>query len=212
MGELVLDVVMQVLDGEGFPVERGYSQERVKNITEPVCAVNLESTNLDSMEVTVLVQVISPAELGAQACQQMAQEAGMALRDQGYGCTISACSFDGRTGTFVAKIHVTSKVREPHISVDGIFIPFACAFKCWRIIDENASSWTNARWYFRVEQLIPIDLKDTELNEGTFTLIHSSAGDIETFEGATWTSRTRTWEPTAIRQVRVGVAQTRTVS
>lgn len=212
MGGLVLDVVMQILEAEGFLVERGYPQTRIQNITEPVCAVNLESTDLDSMEVTVLVQVISPAELGAQTCQEKAQEAGMALSDQGYRCTISACSFDSRTGMFIAQIRAVELIKAPNVAVDGIKIPYARAFKCWRMMDESASTWANARWYFRVEQLIPIDLKDTQIEEGTFSLVHSYLGETETFSNATWTSRTRTWEPTMIRQVRVGVAQTRTVS
>lgn len=206
MGQLILNDVVQALRTGGFATQWGYPHDRIPAISQPVCAVNLQSADLTTGQTTVLVRVISPVELGAAGCEQAALEVGNILNDHGGLCSISSCSYDSRAEIFMVEVSAVYVEEKPRITINGSKLKYVTSFSAWKEVDSTINDWGTALWNFRFEEWIPVGHPDQPIQEGTFTLVHTGDHGTETFQNATWSYRKREWGPNGIRKTHIGVA------
>lgn len=213
MGQLILDNAVQALKAAGIPAERGYPGSKAAAVTVPCAAVNLQQAALRGQTLTVVVSVLSPAELGAAACEEAALNAGEVLTEQGGECTVSGCEFDGRSGLFTAQVTAKYLTAVPQVKLEGQLLQYVEAFTCWQTVDEDAgiTSLDDAGWNFRLEEFFPVGVKQEEGPEEPFGLIHISENGTETFYRCKWTYQRRVWGATGIRQIRLGSAEYMTI-
>ena len=212
MWQTVLALAKQALHMDNIQAESGYPSEKYQDITEPVCRVNLKAVEMFSGKYTVAVQVVSPATLGAEGCEQMAHRAAKELMNDANECQIGPCSFDGRTGLFSMEITAIYETDAPKIQLDGTSMKYVRTFTSWREEGDGTVAWDQLPWEFELVEQIPWGEVEQTLPEGTFTLIHTGNGIRETFHNCVWTYRKREIEPGGFRQIWRGRAPSREVT
>lgn len=206
MGQLILSNAVQALNDGGIPAERGYPAGKLRIISEPVCAVSLQSADVRTKKVTLLATVLCPAELGAPLCEETALEAGELLATQGGKCSVGACRFDGRTGLFYVEVTAEFALETPKITIGETKLTHVLAFTSWRTLDEEVTDWLNTKWNFRLEEYFPLGDSEDANPVDSFMLTHTSENGTETYSGCTWTYQRRVWDASGIKQIRLGVA------
>lgn len=206
--QFVKDVV-QTLNDNGIRAEHGFPGRKMQEITGPVAAVHLRKAELRGQTMTVAVHILSPASLGAAACEETALLAGDFLTEAGASCMVSACEFDSRTGLFSVEITADFLTAIPKVKLGDVMLQYVEAFTCWRTVDEDAgiTSLIGAPWNFRLEEFFPVDADEEEAPEQPFTLMHISESGSESYCNCQWTYQRRVWGPTGIRQIRLGSAE-----
>lgn len=212
MGQQLINSVVQALADAGYAVERGYPQGKMRSITQPVCAVNLQSADFMENQLTILVQVLSPLELGAESCEAAALEVGEVLNALSGQCSIGACRYDSRTALFSVDVTIRFSVDKPAITVDGQSLRYVQSFNAWRTVDSTVTVWSAAKWHFQVEEWIPAGQEEQTLPEEAFTLTYAGPNGKEQYTAATWTYQKREWSGAGIRQIRSGVADSMEIS
>lgn len=206
MGKLILEQAVQALRDGGIPAARAMPAEKAPDISEPVAAVSLQAMDLRSKKVTVLVTVLTPAALGAAACEEAALSAGQILAELGGKCSMEACRFDGRTGLFMMEITAQFNSEVPKVTINGVELGHVLAFTSWRTLDETVTDWDNTKWNFRLEEYFPMG-DDVEADPaGKFTLMHICENGSESYIDSTWTYQRKVWDASGVRQIRLGVA------
>ena len=99
-----LTALEQALRNAGFLVERGYPAKTANALTQAVAAVNLTKVDLPSRSASVTVTVLVPHELGLDHCQKKAEEAALALSEQGGRWSFEGWKFDGNIKCFYVEV------------------------------------------------------------------------------------------------------------
>ena len=86
------------------------------------------------------------------------------------------------------------------------------AFTTWRSVDETSTVFTNATWYFRLEELFLPGVAEESSPEEPFTVVLKRPGQTETYTGCTWTSQKRETLVSGTKQIREGIVGSRSVS
>lgn len=207
MGKLMLNNVVQALQSAGMAVERGYPGEKLASVTKPVCAVNLLSADLREQTATARVTVLSPAALGASACENAALDVAAVLAEEGGKCSVSDCTFDGRTDLFAVEVAAQFPTNIPKLWLNGVTLNHAVAFTYWRTVDDEITVLEEAPWGFRLEEFFPSNVDEDADPESPFTLDHITYSGLYTFSECCWTYVRRVWGADGIRQIRLGTAQ-----
>lgn len=207
MGKLMLENVTAALRDAGFAVARGFPGGKMAAVSKPVCAVNLQAADLREQTATALVTVLSPAGLGASACEESALAAAQVLAELGGKCAVDACGFNGRTGLYSARITARFYTSIPKVSIDGTQLMSITAFTSWRTVDDEITDLDDAPWNFRVEEFFPVGVDEEPELDGAFTLVHTCEAGTKTFAGCTWTYQRRVWSADGVRQIRLGMAE-----
>ncbi len=207
MGSLIIDELVSALIDAGIVVDRGFYAGKIPWISESVAAVNLESMDLRSKKVTVLVTVLTPGKLGGPTCEDQALQVGQVLAQQGGKCTLGKCRFDPSSDMFYLEITAVFNSETPAVLIDGTRLNHVLAFTSWRTLDDEVTDWTLAKWQFRLEEYFPNGEEEYLNPVNPFTLIHLSEDGSETYTGCTWTYQKREWDASGVRQIRLGVAE-----
>lgn len=217
-----LSAALDALKAGGFRADYAYPGQRVPAITDVVAAVSLKTADLSEDTTVVLVNVLCPADMGGAACEAAALEAGSILQEIGGKCTVFACEFDGRTGLFSARVEaVFAPEPEPEPEPDPEPEPetqaiISCTLglaKLWHTVSFTTErevtslipAISDAAWHFRLEEFFPADTAEEAWPEEPFHVINGK----EILLDCTWTSHRRIREPGGIRQIREGVAGSR---
>lgn len=203
---MMLSWVVDCLNEARLSAQRGYPVGQQRIITEPVCAVSLQSADIRSKEYRVLVQVLSPAELGGPLCEETALEVGEVLKDMGGKSTVGAIRFDGRAGVFCVDVLGDFLEERPRVFQNETELTHVVAFNSWRGLDEEVTDWKDAKWHFRLEEYYPIGENEESTPQGTFTLAHYCESGSETYINCTWTYQRRIWDASGVRQILLGQA------
>ncbi len=206
MGKLILSDAVQALRDGGIPADRAMPAGKMPAISETVAAVQLQSMDVRNQVVTVLVTVLTPVDLGAAACEEKALDAGLILGDLGGKCQVGECRFDSVMGLFVTEITGEFNSYMPKITINGTALNHVLAFTAWRTLDEENTSWSLAKWSFRLEEFFPMGESQDANPAGTFTLVHTSENGTESYIDSTWTYQRRVWTASGVRQLRLGTA------
>lgn len=206
MGKPILNDVVQALCDAGIPTQRAMPAGKMGTISQTVATVHLLSADIRNKTVTVLTTVLSPAQLGAAACEEAALDAGEVLNQLGGKCSVGSCTFDGRTGLFSVEITAMFQAQTPRIVIGEQLLTHVVAFTSWRSLDEEVTDWYNAKWNFRLEEYFPMGEEEDANPTGTFLLTHVCELGTENYIDSTWTYQRRVWDASGIRQIRLGVA------
>ena len=206
MGKQILSKAVQALQEAGFATERGYPGTDAAPIRQIAAAVNLHAADMRSKEVTLKVRILCPASLGAAACEDGALTAGQVLGDAGGKCTLGPCEFDSRLGLYCTELSALFPSQVPKITIGETALGHVLAFTSWRGLDEQTTSWADAKWNFRLEEYFPMGSEEEELPMGQFDLTHTCENGTENYLRATWTYQRRIWDASGIRQIRLGIA------
>ena len=199
MWQTVLNNVKQALYLGGIEAECGYPAERYRDITEPVCRVNMKGADLHTGTYTVLVQIQSPVSLGAAGCEEIAHQAAKSMMLDARECQIGSCNFDGRTGLFFVEITGVYETYRPQVTINDTALKFARSF---------VSQWTgeNGKWEFEIREYVPTGRVDQSFPTANFTVVYTHNGVTEQYTGCGWDDwkqeeqaggTLRTWKGTA---------------
>lgn len=206
MWQTVLSNAKQALYMNNIEAESGYPAEKYRDITEPVCRVNLKSADMLTGKYTLLVQIQSPVSLGAEGCERMAHDAAKALMPEASECHIGVCDFDGRTGLFFVEITAVYETHKPTVMLNDITLKFVRSFTSWRGENSQAGSWAEVPREFEIVEFVPAGRTEQAFPEENFTVFYTRNGRMEQYNGCRWTywkqeeqlgGILRTWRGTA---------------
>lgn len=208
----ILNQVVGLLVDNGFRAERAYPAGYMPAITDVVAAVQLEKLSQSAGTVTVLVNVLAPDALGAEACEDAAIVICQLLRENGAVCTIGTSEFDQNMELFCIPVSAVftgqetkegwtaSEEPEFWVTVEGVRRRYVVSFELWRerseteATEETEATVTpvgDAGWSFRLEEkLAPGEAVET-LPEEPFVIRVCNGGKIERCLSCILTSQRR---------------------
>ena len=220
MGTIVNQVIMQ-LRGANIRADEAYPGGRIPALTGAVATVRLGRIDRSVRTTAVQVVVMSPASAGGSQCEATALQAIEVLQAMGGTCTKDICKFDEMANVFYIEIEAsffgTALVDDwsagPGYSVTiGLqSVPYAISFGSQRAVDEEVTSIANAKWQFTLEELLPPESSEPPDPQEPFTLTVVRETFDEILTGCHWISVKREDTLRGVSQVRVGIADKRSV-
>ena len=205
MWQTVLNNAKQALYLGGIEAECGYPPEKYKDITEPVCRVNMKEADLQTGIYTVLVQIQSPVSLGAEGCERIAHQAAKSMMLDARECHIGSCNFDGRTGLFFVEISARYETFRPALSLNETVLKFARSFV-------GRKTAEGGQWEFEILEYIPTGRVEQTFPESNFTVVYTRNSVTERYTGCQWTEWKQEEQTGGILRTWKGTAGSRSVS
>lgn len=227
MGISILELVLRRLREENFSADVAYPGQVYPQISETVAAAHIKKVDRANLEVTVEVNIISPASVGGTACEVEALRATEVLRWAGAECIQNGCSYDGVGKVYVVSILATfTCITEDDDCTMGpgfkVYIgdsqmPYTVSFTAEKVaqhqtqyeIGENApvdSAMGPWVWKLALEELIPAGSGETYQPQNSFTLKLEGLTKLETFYHCRWTSVKREYTKQGLRRTQSGFA------
>ena len=222
MGQTIVGKVIEILQGVDIRADEAYPGGRIPALTGPVAAVRLGKVDRTVRTTAVQVIIMSPSGQGGAVCDATALRAIQAMEDNGAACQKELCRFDNTADVFYSEITAVFfgvALEESWLPGPGYAIAigyqdmeWATGFSIRRQTDEEITAISNAKWVFTLEELLGPGSVDPPDPTEPFTLTVTRDMTDEIFTGCTWTSVEREDTIRGIRQVRTGVAKTRSTS
>ena len=230
MGSAVLEQVLQALCDGGFAADLAYPGRKYPLITETAVAIHLEKVDALKLETTVKVEILSPAASGGAACELEALQVLEILHGIGAACVQESCRYHAAVQVYITPVRATFvSAAEPEdtvlgpgfqVLIAGKALPYATAFTALTEADHKAvyavgmripatSTPGPIRYSLRLEELIPMNSKPEESEEGTFSIRVVTEQGGEVFHDCRWTSVQREYTKEGLRQTRKGFARVR---
>ena len=220
MGTIVREVIEKLTAG-GIRAAEAYPGKRIPALTGAVAAVRLGKVDRSVRTTHLEVVVMSPAAAGGSACEKTALEAVGILQDMGGTCIKAVCKFDEMADVFYIDIDVEffgtalpdswSAGPGYAVKIGAQAMNYVTSFQIQRETDKEVTAIANAKWKFTMEELLPPGTSEPSDPEEPFTMSVARSGGDETFTGCTWISVKREDTIKGVSQVRVGIADKRTV-
>ena len=220
MGTIVSEVISKLTTG-GIRAAEAYPGKRIPALTGAVAAVRLGKVDRSVRTTHLEVVVMSPAASGGSACETTALKAVGILQNMGGTCVKAMCKFDEMADVFYINIDVeffgtalpNSWSAGPGYAVKIGTQPmnYVIRFQSQRETDKDVTAIANAKWRFTVEELLPPGTSEPPDPSEPFSVSVSRSGGDESFTGCTWISVKREDTIKGVSQVRVGIADKRTV-
>ena len=220
MGTIVSEVIGKLTAG-GIRAAEAYPGKRIPALTGAVAAVRLGKVDRSVRMTHLEVVVMSPASQGGSACETTALKAVGILQDMGGTCVKAVCKFDEMADVFYINIDVEffgtaladkwSAGPGFSIKIGAQAMNYVTSFQIHRETDKDVTAIADAKWCFTLEELLPPGTSEPPDPAEPFTIFVSRNGGDETFTGCTWTSVKREDTIKGVSQVRVGIADKRTV-
>lgn len=217
-------IVAELIDGlrqSGIRAEEVYPGRRIPALTGAVAAVRLGKVDRSVRTAAVQVMIMSPAALGGGTCEQAALRAVEKMQEMGGTCVKDVCKYDEKADVFSIDIEAAFSgtatennwLPEPGFSVKigSELLPQAVSFSAGRKLSKGVTSIANAKWEFTLEELLAPGTSEVPDPKEPFSLTVIRAAGEETFEGCTWVSVKREDSIRGVRQIRTGVASSRSV-
>ena len=198
-----------------------YPGKRIPALTGPVAAVRLGKVDRSVRTTHLEVVVMSPASSGGSLCETTALKAVGILQDMGGTCVKEVCKFDEMADVFYISVDAAffgtalpegwSPGPGYAIKIGAQAMNYVTSFQIQRETDKEVTALADARWQFTMEELFPPGTSEPSDPAEPFALSLSRSGGDETFTGCTWISVKREDTIRGVSQVRVGIAEKRTV-
>lgn len=219
---ILITNVMAALREEGLPVQEAYRGDQMPQITGPCATVSLEKLEHTARKATVLVMVMVPMAQGGALCQSWAVTAGQAMEKLGGICVQEECRFHGYAqvyyirvlGTFYggAVMEEWENTSDFTVTLGSNTLANAVSFQAEQAVDEvTGTPLSTAVWSFRLEEEYGRGEAPPPSPAEPFTLTVQRSGSTETFSECSWTSLQLENTATGLRQIRKGVAMSRSV-
>lgn len=230
MGSMILMKVQDELELAGFYVNTAYPGQKYPQIRETVAAVHMEKMDGNSQEMTVEVDIISPANLGGAMCEHEAFRATEALTAVGARCIQNGCVYQAATNTFRVTIHATFSGNTQsedgsiglgfQVYINNVLQPHATGFVSNKEADNKViytigmalpedSTAGPFLHTFELEELIPIGETSAEDHTGTFTIRVETENTVERFFACRWNSVRQEYTKAGVKRIRKGIARIR---
>ena len=220
MGTIVNQVIRQLRSAD-IRADEAYPGGRIPALTGAVAAVRLGKIDRSVRTTAVQVVVMSPASGGGSQCESTALRAIDALQEMGGTCTKDVCKFDEMADVFYIEIEADFFGTEladgwsagPGFSVTiGLQdMPHAVSFGMQRSTDAEITSLNDAKWQFTLSELLPLDCSEPPAPQEPFTLTVVRETYDEILSGCHWISAKREDTLRGVSQIRVGIADKRSV-
>ena len=221
MGRLILDEIVQRLNDNNIRAQTAYPPEYINRITSPVAALSIHEVDGKQHTVTLLVEILGPKTHGGRATQIRALQAVEVLEEEGAVCRQGGCEFVSKSNVFRVPIWATIKgIPRPEdmiyfstyqIMAGTLYMGRACGFSSWQIPTGEEENLLDAPWKIQIEEFFPWGVEDTMEAAEPFTLKLKSNSGVESYHECRWTGRKRIAEEFGIRQIREGVADSRSI-
>lgn len=220
MATLIVETVMDALNDAGITAQRAYPGSAMSRISEVQAAVNLEKLEYTARSATVLVTVMAPADLGGSACEEQAIKVGGILEGLGGVCTQEECRFNGYADAYyirVLGVFYGSDVMSGWTAASDFTVTLgttkaanAVAFKAEQAVDEvTGTPLSTSVWTFRLEENFGRGEGPLPPPTEPFSVTVVRSGSTEIYNECTWISVQLENTDTGLRQVRTGVATSR---
>ena len=220
MGTIVSEVINKLTDG-GIRAAEAYPGKRIPALTGAVAAVRLGKVDRSVRTTHLEVVVMSPAASGGSACETTALKAVGILQNMGGTCVKAVCKFDEMADVFYINIDVEffgtalpdswSPGPGYAIKIGAQAMNYVTKFQIQRETDKEVTAIANAKWRFTMEELLPPGTSEPSDPSEPWTMSVTRSGGDETLTGCTWISVKREDTIKGVSQVRVGIADKRTV-
>lgn len=220
MAALIVTKVIDALTNAGFGAVSAYPGTAMPNITKPEMAVNLQKLDYTARSATVLVSVMVPVSMGGEACETAAIQAGTELEKLGGTVILEECRFNAYAdayyirvlGTFFGAAALTgwSAASEFTVEIDDHVMNRAVSFRAEQAVDEvTGTPLSTSVWTFRLEERFGWGEGPLPGPTENFTVLVSRNSGMEIYQECSWTSVLLEDTATGLRQVRTGVAKSR---
>lgn len=217
----LLETVCDTLTAAGIPAMA--SHPAAAQGEGVVAAVELESLDHNAREAVVLVTVACPGELGGQQCREKAVTAGLALAAMGGNWSQGPCRFQGYGDSYFVELRGRFTGGEAlaqwqgegafQVSLNNVLLPRATAFRGEQELDETTGlPVSGGPWLFRLEENYTWEQTPPPPPADGFTLKVSRTLSAETYKNCIWISVEVQSTATGLRQIRRGVATSRSVA
>lgn len=220
MGTIVNQVIRQLRDAD-IRADEAYPGGRIPALTGAVAAVRLGKIDRSVRATAVQVVIMSPASGGGSQCESTALQVIDVLQEMGGTCTKDVCKFDEMADVFYIEIEAAffgTELADGWSAGPGFSViigmqdmPHAVSFGMQRAIDGEVTAISNAKWQFTLEELLPPGSSEPPEPQEPFTLTVVREMYDEVLSGCHWISAKREDTLRGVSQVRVGIANSRSV-
>ena len=228
MGISILELVLMLLQEEGFAASAAYPGQKYPQLSQTVAAVHIEKVDRSNLSVTLEVNIISPASLGGTACETEALRATEILRWIGGECIQSGCRYDGVSQVYIVPILATfvgtTEAADCTLghgfsvyinnTLQGYVTRFHAeeetGFQAEYVTAEAAPVSTSKGknlWHLQIEDLIPVgspESVDPVLSAFQVKLVTDQKTEI--YYHCRWIRVTREFTRSGLRRIRTGIA------
>lgn len=220
MAALIVNSVIEALNKAGLPAQTAYPGAAMPNITQAQMAVNLEKLDYTARSATVLVTVMVPVELGGGACEAAAIQAGTVLEKLGGIVVQEECRFNAYAdayyirvlGTFYGSVVMEgwNAASEFTVELNETELEHAVSFRAEQAVDEvTGTPLSTAVWTIRLEEKFGWGEGPLPSPAEPFSVTVFRDSGMESYNECRWISIQLEDTPTGLRQVRTGVAKSR---
>ena len=220
MGTIVNQVIQQLREAN-IRADEAYPGGRIPALTGAVAAVRLGRIDRSVRTTAVQVVVMSPASGGGSQCESTALQAIDVLQEMGGTCTKDVCKFDEMADVFYIEIEAAffgTELADGWSAGPGFSVtigmqnmPHAVSFGMQRAIDDDVTAISNTKWQFTLEELLPPGTSEPPEPQEPFTLTVVREMYDEVLSGCHWISAKREDTLRGVSQIRVGIANSRSV-
>lgn len=211
MGVLMVENVISGLTAAGLRAAAAYPGEKMPYLAAPAVAVGLEK--VEKGVYTVRAEVLTPAFLGGEACEDCAETARTALEGLGAVCTQGAVRYDGRTDLFCIEILGRfGDEQDLTVKLGNVILENAVEFTASQETEDPvAAPLSSCAWNFEIREVFdPGDVENAPPTE-PFAVTVKRTGTTETFSDCYFTGLQRTDSAGGLEQIRTGAAGSRSV-
>lgn len=220
MAALIVHTVIDALNDAGIAAQSAYPGGTMPNITTAQAAVNLEKLEYTARSATVLVTVMVPVAMGGGACEDAAIQVGGVLERLGGICVQEECRFNGYADAYYVRVLGTfygadvmdgwNAVSDFTVKIGKNVMKNAVAFRAEQAVDEvTGTPLSTAVWTFRLEESYGRGEGQLPSPTEPFSITVTRSSGTETYNECSWISVQLENTATGLRQVRTGVAKTR---
>lgn len=220
MAMVIVDSVIEALTEAGLSAQKAYPGGAMPNITQAQMAVNLEKVDYTARSATVLVTVMVPVEQGGIACETAAVQVGTALESMGGVVVQEECRFNAYADAYYIRVLGTfygsavmegwSAASEFTVEINDTVLANAVSFRAEQAVDDvTGTPLSTAVWTFRLEEKFGWNEGPLPAPANSFSVAVLRSSGMEIYEECCWTSVELEDTATGLRQIRTGVAKSR---
>ena len=219
MAEIVTRVV-EALAEAGITAQAAYPGGMMPNISGSRAAVSLEKLDHTARAGTVLVTVMTPVAAGGSVCEETAIQVGRVLEEMGGICTQEGCKFNGYADAYYIRVLGTfyggavmdgwNTAADFTVTTGLQSLPNTVSFRAEQAVDTLTGTPLNTSvWSFRLVEEFGRGQAPLPSPVEPFTLTITRTSGIENYNECTWTAVELENTATGLRQIRKGVAKSR---
>lgn len=218
MGRTIVEMVVDALNTWGIRADRACPGTWMPEIGTVAAAVQLSQLDQKEKTAQVLICVLVPAVRGAAGAEDSALAVCQWMNDLGGVCQQKKAEYLPAPDLFCVEVYAKFRGQETAIGwvadtgdtidvvVNATRVTNAVTFRASRKAEGDLLDLTNARWHFRLEEMVAPGVAETDVPAAEFSVQVIRNNRTELFIGCVLTSHS--WEATSdgLRQIWEGTA------